>query len=208
MSTLNTIESLQFHYSTCQKCPALCQSRTKVVFGNGNPNAKVLFIGEAPGATEDREGIPFCGASGKILQQLLATINLNRTDIFITNTILCRPENNRNPEKDEINNCKERLDQLILIMQPKVIVTIGNFATNRILRKTGITQLRGKIHPTIINNQEIKVIPIIHPANYLYNGRNPEMFKQMAADFQVISNIIQETQQPKQSKTQKSLSEF
>ena len=93
-------------------------------------------------------------------------------------------------------------------MQPKVIVTIGNFATNRILRKTGITQLRGKIHPTIINNQEIKVIPIIHPANYLYNGRNPEMFKQMAADFQVISNIIQETQQPKQSKTQKSLSEF
>ncbi len=199
------INTLQLHYATCQKCLSLCQSRTQVVFGSGNPNAQILFIGEAPGATEDKEGIPFCGASGKILQELLATINLNRTDIFITNTILCRPENNRNPEKDEIANCKERLDQLIHIMQPKVIVTIGNFATNRILNKTGITQLRGKIHSTTINNQEIKVIPIIHPANYLYNGRNPVMFKQMAQDFQVINSIIQETQQPK---TQKSLSEF
>lgn len=197
-----TLDILQHQYSTCQKCPKLCQSRTKVVFGNGNPNAKILFIGEAPGATEDKLGIPFCGASGKILQELLATINLTREDIFITNTILCHPENNRNPEKEEINNCKERLDQLITIMQPKVIVTIGNFATHRILNKTGITQLRGKIHPTIINNQEIIVIPIIHPANYLYNGRNPEMFKQMAQDFQVINSIIQE------KRTQKSLREF
>src|SRR3990167_1278313 len=122
--TTQTLNTLQLHYSTCQKCPALCQSRTKVVFGNGNPNAKVLFIGEAPGAEEDRQGIPFCGASGKILQELLASINLTRDDVFITNTILCRPENNRNPEKDEVENCRERLDQLLEIMKPKVIVTI------------------------------------------------------------------------------------
>jgi DNA polymerase len=199
---MSPLEQLKKQYLTCQKCPKLCQSRTKVVFGNGNPNAKILFIGEAPGATEDKLGIPFCGASGKILQELLTTINLTREDIFITNTILCRPENNRNPEKEEINNCKERLDQLIQIMQPKVIVTIGNFATQRILNKTGITTLRGKIHPLIINDTHVSIIPIIHPANYLYNGRNPEMFKQMSQDFQVINSIINEKQ------TQKSLSEF
>lgn len=186
------LTTLKQQYSTCQKCPSLCQSRSQVVFGNGNEQAQILFIGEAPGATEDKEGIPFCGASGKVLQELLNTINLNREDIFITNTILCRPENNRNPEKEEVNNCRERLDQLINIMQPKVIVTIGNFATERIINKKGITTLRGNIHPITINNQEIKIIPIIHPANYLYNGRNPKMFEQMAQDFQVIKSVIEE----------------
>lgn len=185
-----SLDSLKTQYQSCQKCPSLCQSRSQVVFGNGNPLSKILFIGEAPGATEDKQGIPFCGASGQILQQLLATINLNREDIFITNTILCHPENNRNPNKEEVNNCRDRLDQLIHIMQPKVIITIGNFATQRILNKTGITTLRGKIHLAIINNQEIAVIPIIHPANYLYNGRNPEMFKQMASDFQLINQVL------------------
>ncbi|MBI2662741.1 uracil-DNA glycosylase [Candidatus Woesearchaeota archaeon] len=193
---------LQQQYHNCTKCPKLCQSRSQVVFGNGNPNAKILFIGESPGVTEDKQGIPFCGMSGQILQQLLATINLTREDIFITNTILCHPENNRNPEQEEVNNCRERLDQLIQVIQPKVIVTIGNFATERILNKKGITQLRGKVHPAIINNQEISVIPIIHPANYLYNGRNPEMFKQMTSDFQLINSVIQ-----KQNK-QKNLTDF
>lgn len=192
-----TIINLKNQYSTCTKCPSLCQSRSQVVFGSGNTNAKILFIGEAPGAQEDKQGIPFCGASGQVLQQLLTSINLTREDIFITNTILCRPENNRNPEKEEVNNCRERLDQLINIMQPKVIVTIGNFATQRILNKTGITQLRGKIHTTTINNQEIAIIPIIHPANYLYNGRNPELFKQMQNDFQTIASVIEKKKQQK-----------
>jgi len=196
------LDLLKQQYTSCRKCPKLCQSRSQVVFGNGNPHTKILFIGEAPGVNEDKQGIPFCGASGQILQQLLQTINLTRENIFITNTILCRPENNRNPEQEEVNNCRERLDQLIQIMRPKVIVTIGNFATERILKKKGITQLRGKIHPTVINNQEISVIPIIHPANYLYNGRNPEMFKQMTSDFQLINSVIQE------QKKQKNLAEF
>jgi len=185
--------ALKEKYQKCSKCPSLCQSRSQVVFGSGNPQAEVIFIGEAPGATEDKNGIPFCGMSGKILQELLATIGLTRDDIFITNTILCRPENNRNPSKEEVENCRERLDKLIEIMQPKVIVTIGNFATERILNKKGITTLRGKIIATRINDKEINVVPVIHPAGYLYSGRNPVLFENMKNDFQVISSVIEKT---------------
>ncbi len=197
-----TFLSLQQEYQHCRRCPALCKSRTQVVFGSGNQNAEVLFIGEGPGAEEDAQGIPFCGASGKVLQELLASIDLSRDDVFITNTILCRPENNRNPAKEEVENCRERLDQLIQIMKPKVIVTIGNFATERILGKKGITQLRGKIFPLSINNQEVKIIPVVHPANLLYNGRNPTILQQMKDDFQVIRSVIDE------KKMQKNLGEF
>ena len=137
------------------------------------------------------QGIPFCGASGKVLQELLASINLSRDDVFITNTILCRPEKNRNPAKEEVENCRERLDSLIAIMKPKVIVTIGNFATERILGKKGITTLRGKIFPLTLHNQEVKIIPVVHPANLLYNGRNPVIFQQMKDDFQVIKSVIE-----------------
>lgn len=195
-------EQLQRLYSTCQRCPSLCQSRSQVVFGSGNPKAEVLFIGEAPGAHEDKQGIPFCGLSGKVLSELLATINLSREDIFITNTILCRPENNRNPAKEEVENCRERLDQLISIMKPKVIVTIGNFATERILGKTGIKSLRGKTFPISLAKQQTTVIPVIHPANYLYSGRNPTLLEEMKADFKQIREIIDV------QKKQKSLAEF
>ena len=194
--------SLQQEYSTCSRCPALCSSRSQVVFGSGNPNAKVLFIGEAPGAEEDKLGIPFCGASGKVLQELLASINLTRDDVFITNTILCRPENNRNPAKEEVENCRTRLDQLIAIMKPKVIVTVGNFATERILGKKGITSLRGKIFTLTLLGQEVNIIPVVHPANLLYNGRNPTILQQMKDDFQVIRSVIEE------KKKQKGLAEF
>ncbi|MFH0701562.1 MAG: uracil-DNA glycosylase [Candidatus Woesearchaeota archaeon] len=192
-----SLELLKQQYSRCCKCPALCQSRTQVVFGSGNEKSKILFIGEAPGGTEDKQGIPFCGMSGKILSELLAHIGVSREDVFITNTILCRPQDNRNPAKEEVQNCRERLDKLIEIMQPKVIVTIGNFATERILDKTGITTLRGKIFPTIINNKEIKVVPVIHPAGYLYSGRNPELLAQMKADFEAIARVIDDKKQQK-----------
>ena len=180
-------QKLKDKYQKCQKCLELCKNRSQVVFGSGNPNSDILFIGEAPGANEDKKGIPFCGMSGKILDQLLNTINLAREDIFITNTILCRPPENRNPKKEEVENCRERLDQLIQVMQPKVIVTIGNFATERIIGKTGIKSIRGKI----FDYKNIKVVPVIHPAGYLYSGRNPEMFELMKSDFKVISEIIE-----------------
>ena len=193
---------LKQQYSTCTKCPELCQSRTQVVFGDGNQDSKILLIGEAPGANEDKEGIPFCGMSGKVLTELLNSVGLTQEDIYITNTLLCRPPNNRNPNKEEIENCRERLDNLIQIMQPTVLVTIGNFATERIIGKTGIKTIHGKIFPVVINHQEVKVVPVVHPASYLYSGRNPELFKQMQADFQVIANLVQN------KKKRKSLSEF
>src|SRR3990167_7834882 len=187
---------LKQQYSSCTKCPALCQSRSQVVFGSGNPKAEVLFMGEAPGAHEDQQGIPFCGMSGQVLNELLHSVALSREDIFITNTILCRPENNRNPAKEEVENCRDRLDRLIAIMQPKVIVTIGNFATERILGKKGITSLRGKIFEV-----EGKIIvPVIHPANYLYSGRNPEMFAQMKKDFAVVAEMVKTENKNKQKK--------
>lgn len=186
-------EQLKQEYSTCRKCPALCSSRSQVVFGSGNPQAEVLFIGEAPGVNEDKQGIPFCGMSGQVLNELLSSVGLSRDDIFITNTILCRPENNRNPAKEEVENCRNRLDKLIEIMQPKVIVTIGNFATERILGKKGITSLRGKV----FEKDGKKIVPVIHPANYLYSGRNPEMFKQMKRDFEMIVKVIKEKNKEK-----------
>ncbi|PIN74173.1 uracil-DNA glycosylase [Candidatus Woesearchaeota archaeon CG10_big_fil_rev_8_21_14_0_10_45_16] len=185
-----TFEQLKEEYRTCQRCPILCQNRTQVVFGSGSKQAEVLFIGEAPGANEDKNGVPFCGMSGKILDELLASINLAREDIFITNTILCRPPDNRNPQKEEVQNCRERLDRLIGIMRPKVIVTIGNFATERIIGKTGIKSLRGKIFKTSIDQKEVSVVPVIHPASYLYSGRNPEMLQQMKDDFRTIASVI------------------
>jgi len=192
------LDKLREEYSNCNKCEKLCASRSQVVFGSGKPDAEVLFIGEAPGANEDKLGIPFCGMSGQVLNELLSSAGLSREDIFITNTILCRPENNRNPAKEEVANCKERLDRLIGIMDPKVIVTIGNFATERILGKTGIKSLRGKL----FSYHDKKVVPVIHPASYLYSGRNPEMFAQMKNDFKIISGIT------KESKKQKSLADF
>lgn len=190
-------DSLKKEYLGCTRCPALCD-RIQVVFGSGNKDADVLLIGEAPGKSEDQKGIPFCGMSGKVLDQLLNHIGLEREDIFITNTILCRPPNNRNPSKEEVANCKERLDKLISIMKPKVIVTIGNFATDRIIGKTGIKSIRGKI----FDYEGLKVVPVVHPAALLYSGRNPEMLKQMQNDFETIASVISVT------KKQKSLMEF
>lgn len=186
---MHTFETLKEEYSHCQKCPKLCQSRTQVVFGSGNKDAKILFIGEAPGASEDKEGIPFCGASGQVLNQLLESVGLKREDIFITNTLLCRPENNRNPEKEEVENCRERLDMLLAIMKPRVIVTIGNFATDRIIKKKGITTIHGQAFSVRILDVDISVVPVIHPANFLYQGRNPQLFESMKKDFVTISDL-------------------
>ncbi len=183
-------DSLKAEYLTCRRCPELCGSRTQVVFGSGNPQADVLLIGEAPGAHEDTQGIPFCGMSGKILNELLVSAGLLKEQIFITNTILCRPPGNRNPTKQEVENCSERLNQLIALMEPKVIVTIGNFATDRIIGKTSIKSIHGKMFSAIINGRKITVIPVIHPASYLYSGRNPELLEEMKEDFRTIAGVV------------------
>jgi len=191
-------DELKCEYSKCEKCGDLVNSRNQVVFGSGNKKAKILFIGEAPGANEDKQGIPFCGMSGQILNQLLSHIGFDREDIFITNTILCRPENNRNPKKEEVENCRNRLDRLISVMDPDVIVTIGNFATERIIKKTGIKSIKGKIFD--LNGRS--VVPVIHPASFLYSGRNPVMLEEMKKDFEVIASLVG------RKKQQKSLKDF
>jgi len=203
-----TLTELKQEYSQCNKCPALCKSRSQVVFGSGKEDADVLFIGEAPGASEDRQGIPFCGASGQVLQDLLSCIGLSRDDVFITNTILCRPEKNRNPNRKEVDACRTRLDKLIGIMKPKVIVTIGNYATERITGKIGITKLRGRVFNVEIDGQQFNVVPVIHPANLLYNGRSPVILEQMKKDFFKIKEVINEITKVKLNPGQASLADF
>lgn len=185
--------SLKEKYSTCTLCSELCVSRSQVVFGSGKFDSSVVILGEAPGLSEAKQGIPFCGASGKILQDLLASIGLTRDDVFITNTIICRPPKNRNPKKKEITNCHERLIQTLDIIKPKVIVTVGNFATKVILPqegKKGITKIRGNVFETIFDGTLYNVVPVIHPANLLYNGRSAVIFDAMKKDFETIKEVI------------------
>ncbi len=182
---MGALEELKEQYERCRLCSEL-SDRTQIVFGSGNLDAKILFIGEAPGANEDKQGVPFCGMAGKILNSLLEEVGLVREDVFITNTLLCRPPKNRNPTVKEMDNCSVRLDRLIELLDPKVIVTLGNFSTKRILGKTGITTLRGKV----FDWKGRKVVPIVHPAAYIYSGRNSEVFKKMVSDLKKVVSVM------------------
>ena len=201
------LEQLREKYSKCEKCLELCDSRTQVVFGSGDTNADILLVGEGPGSSEDKQGIPFCGASGQVLQTLLEEIDYNRDDVFITNTVICRPPGNRNPKPAEIANCNERLYKTIQLVNPKVIVTVGNFATKAITGKVGITKLRGIPVEVEIFGNSYTVIPVVHPANLLYNGRNPVVYQQMKNDFLAMKKII-DLKVASGAKGQKRLGEF
>lgn len=181
------LETLKKKYHDCVLCTELVSNRTQVVFGSGNPHAKIVIIGEAPGATEDEKGIPFIGRSGQLLTELLKSIGLSRDDIFITNTILCRPPENRNPKPAELHNCRSRLDQTIAIINPKVIITLGNFATKYMLNtKEGITTLRGKP-----NKKDGRIIfPMYHPAVLVYNGNQGPKRDEMEKDFQTLKGLL------------------
>jgi uracil-DNA glycosylase len=192
---MSDFDQLKETYSACTKCKELCSTRDQVVFGDGNRDSKILFVGEAPGAKEDKQGIPFCGMSGKVLDELLTSVGLSRDDIYITNTVLCRPPGNRNPKKEELNNCQERLFALISIMKPIVIVPIGNFATKQILGKVGITTIRGQEFVKEFAGVSVTVVPVVHPATYLYSGRSPVVFEKMSEDFKTISKVIEKKYQ-------------
>ena len=144
--------------STCKAC-SLCEGRTNVVFGEGNPHARVMIIGEAPGKNEDLQGKPFVGAAGKFLDELLEVAGLKREDVFIANVLKCRPPSNRNPKPEEIEACATFLRQQTQTISPDVIVTLGNFATQFILRTgVGITHLRG----TVQRAGRFLVLPVFH----------------------------------------------
>ncbi|MEP6624416.1 MAG: uracil-DNA glycosylase [Acidimicrobiia bacterium] len=170
---------------TCTRC-VLAETRTQVVFGVGDEHADLLFIGEGPGADEDRVGEPFVGRAGKLLTSLIEDIGLTRDDVYIANVVKCRPPGNRDPLPAEIEACRPYLEAQLAFIAPKVIVTLGNFATKLVLdTKTGITKLRGQIHPY---RDDVVVIPVLHPSAILRNGG--VALAQARADFVLIRRTL------------------
>lgn len=167
--------------STCTRC-GLSDGRTRVVFGMGDPGADLMFVGEGPGANEDREGLPFVGRSGKLLDRLMAEeMGLDRTSCYIANVVKCRPPGNRDPRPEEIAACRPWLETQVDLIAPSVIVTLGNFASKLLLEtKTGITRLRGRTYPFPTARGEITLVPTFHPAAVLRGGG--EQMAAMRAD--------------------------
>ena len=179
------LKKLSASLHDCQRCQ-LSAGRTQVVFGTGNPHASIMFVGEAPGFYEDRQGEPFVGAAGKLLTELLQSIGLERSDIYIANVIKCRPPNNRDPLPDEIDTCKPFLLQQIALIQPKLVCTLGNFATQTLLeRKVGITKVRGQV----IQLEHFIVFPLLHPAAALHQGNLRVPLKE---DFQKLKTVLEQ----------------
>lgn len=174
----------------CTKCK-LHEGRNTVVFGVGNPNADLMFIGEAPGADEDRQGEPFVGRAGQLLTKIIEAMKLTRDDVYIANVLKCRPPGNRNPEPDEVETCSPYLIRQIELIQPKVIVALGSFAAKMLLdTKTGITALRGQFHEYALANQSDNttvIMPTYHPAYLL---RNPNAKREVWEDMQQVMELL------------------
>lgn len=169
----------------CHKCP-LYKTRTLPVVGQGNHWAKIMFIGEAPGFNEDKTGIPFCGQAGRILDELLDSISLKREEIYICNVLKCRPPNNRNPFKEEVDACSSYLERQIKRIKPRVICPMGNYAVSFVLNKYGLKdKLQGisKIHGKVFKEDSLKIIPLYHPAVAVYNGNMKDTLKK---DFRLL----------------------
>ena len=173
---------------TCQRCPQLASTRHTVVFGSGNADADLMFVGEAPGANEDKQGLPFVGQAGRLLDTLLGEIGLTRGDVFVVNTLKCRPPGNRDPLPQEIDACQDYLYRQLELIQPKVVCTLGNFAT-KLLRAdtTGITRLHGRDELRQIGPRVVRLYPIFHPAAALYT---PAMLATLREDFGRIPELL------------------
>jgi uracil-DNA glycosylase len=171
----------------CTHCP-LSATRSKVVFGAGNADAHLMFIGEAPGAEEDRQGLPFVGRAGGLLNELLAGIGMTREDVFINNVLMCRPPGNRDPQPDEIEACSPYLQQRIALIQPRVVATLGNFATKLITgTRTGITKVRGTTQVHVLGGRAVYVMPLLHPAAAL---RTPSLVDTLREDFAKLPALL------------------
>ncbi|MGI8802999.1 MAG: uracil-DNA glycosylase [Solirubrobacteraceae bacterium] len=174
--------------SACTRCPELAATRKSVVFGAGNADADLMFVGEAPGANEDIQGLPFVGAAGKLLEKLLTEIGLSRGDVFICNVLKCRPPGNRDPLPAEIENCRPYLREQVELIEPKVICTLGNFAT-KLLREdpTGITRVHGRPEVRAIGGRSVRIFPIYHPAAALYTR---SMLETLREDFARLPALL------------------
>ena len=172
----------------CVRCPELAATRKTVVFGAGNANADLMFVGEAPGASEDEQGVPFVGRAGKLLEKLLGEIGIERKDVFIANTLKCRPPGNRDPLPIEIDNCQSYLRSQVELIQPTVICTLGNFST-KLLRgdPTGITRLHGQPEVLTLGRRAVRLYPIFHPAAALYT---PRMLETLREDFGRLPELL------------------
>ncbi|MHB9002801.1 MAG: uracil-DNA glycosylase [Coriobacteriia bacterium] len=181
----DTLQELSDRIGDCRRCD-LAETRTRVVIGAGDPRARVVIVGEAPGRNEDLTGEPFVGAAGRLLDELLASIGLNRADVYIANIVKCRPPANRNPSAIEVETCTPFLREQLRIIDPEVLVTLGNYATRFILgTNEGITGLRG----TARESDTFTVLPVFHPAAALYDrSRRDTLF----ADFALLGSLLDE----------------
>ncbi len=175
--------------SVCVKCP-LSETRNTVVFGAGNADADLMFVGEAPGAEEDRQGLPFVGRAGQLLNELLDEIGMKREDVFIGNVLLCRPPGNRDPQPDEISTCRPWLDRKLELIEPRVLCTLGNFATKLLTgNQTGITKVRGTAQQHLIGGRAVHLMPLLHPAAAL---RTPAMKDTLREDIAKLPGLLAE----------------
>lgn len=180
-----SFSALRAEALTCTRCP-LAAGRTQVVFGTGDEHAQLMFVGEGPGADEDRTGEPFVGRAGKLLTSLIEGIGFHRSDVYIANVVKCRPPGNRDPHPVEIESCRPYLEAQLDFIRPAVVVTLGNFATKLLLdTKVGITKLRGQSHPF---RDGSVIIPVLHPSAVLRNGG--AALAQARADFVLIRRTL------------------
>ncbi|WP_447983676.1 uracil-DNA glycosylase [Nitrospira sp. Nam74] len=181
-----TLQELAHSLHNCQHCKLAKLGRTQVVFGVGNPNAQVMFIGEGPGFHEDKQGEPFVGAAGKLLNELLQSAGLSRAEVYIANVVKCRPPNNRDPEPDEVETCKPFLLQQVDLIKPKLLCTLGRWSTETILeRKVSITKIRGQV----IRHKNLVVFPLLHPAAALHQGN---LLPSLREDFGKLKQYLDE----------------
>ena len=173
----------------CFTCP-LAEHRTNLVFGAGNANADLMFVGEAPGAQEDEQGLPFVGRAGKLLDELLGEVGLVRKDVWITNVLHCRPPGNRDPLPEEIEACKPYLYRQIQLIEPRMICTLGNFATKLLTRSNrGIMSVRGRPQVHELGGRWVRLYPLCHPAAGL---RTPDTLEALREDFQRLPALLEE----------------
>lgn len=184
------LDELRVQVESCRRCP-LCDGRTQTVFGVGNPHARVMFIGEAPGKNEDLQGEPFVGAAGHYLNELLGCAGLRREDVFIANVLKCRPPGNRDPRPEEIQTCTPFLREQTRTIDPEVLVTLGKFSTQFVLKtQAGITRLHGRVQRA----GKFLVFPIFHPAAALYDGAKREALEN---DFVTLGQLLHQLDEQK-----------
>ncbi|HEY7285662.1 MAG TPA: uracil-DNA glycosylase [Vicinamibacterales bacterium] len=184
-SSADALIAVRTEIGDCTRCKLHTQGRRQIVFGVGNPDADLMFVGEAPGADEDIQGVPFVGRAGQLLTKIIEAINLKREDVYIANVIKCRPPGNRNPEQDEVETCEPFLFQQVDIIKPKVIVALGTFAARALLRTLDpISRLRGRVY----DYRGAKLIPTFHPAYLL---RNPSSKREVWEDMKLVRRLLQ-----------------